>query len=336
MLPSRYERPYRYRLPAGIPPMFHRQKLLFALLALGPLAIGVSFQPAAADDTTVQPATYNAADQAQQPAASSPPVTFSSRPARVGDRAAQTVGVELEINTSITQAGKQAHSGKNKMQRRQQRFVEVLEVSDGRVRRAHVTYPLSRISSTENDQPGDEVVQPVEKESYIVTRAGERLTVTDTEGAIPSQAEFEIVVTGLQDLGRVNPLAKYLVGQTISIGDRLELPRQIAEQMMGFGGEFGQVEKFELELKSVTQIDQQPCAIFAASIKAVGEVANPIRIHAYGQVAIQIDTCRTVSAEISGPLTLSVAEHTPEGSFQYKAQGGMRLAVKSQYGHAQQ
>lgn len=301
-----------------------------------------SFQPTRAVEGVVQPATHTVgAVQGLSPPSSTstnsaPAVTFSQQPARVGDRAAQTVGVELVINTSITQAGQQAHSGKNTMKRRQQRFVEVLEVVDGRVRRAHVSYPLSRLTTSENDEFGDETAQPVEKKSYFVTRAGEQLLVTETEGAIPSQAEFEIVVTGLQNLGRPNPLIKYLLGKTMHVGDRITLPREIAEQLMGFGGEFGRVEKFELQLKSLKDIEGQPCAIFAATIEAVGGVANPIRIHAFGEVAIQTETCRTVSAEISGPLTLSVAEHTPQGSFQYKAQGTMRLAVKSMYGFARQ
>ncbi len=285
----------------------------------------------------VQPAAHNAGVGGVRPVAgSAETVTFSQQPARVGDRAAQTVGVEMTINTSITQAGQQAHAGKNSLQRRQQRFVEVLDVVEGRVRRAHVSYPLSRLTSTENDQPGKEDVQAVERKSYFVSREGQRLMVTDTEGSIPSQAEYEIVVSGLQNLGLPNPLIKHLVGKTMRVGDRITLPREIAEQLMGFGGEFGRVEQFELQLKSVQQIEGQQCAVFSASIIAVGEVANPIRIHAFGEVAIETATCRTVSAEISGPLTLSVAEHTPEGSFQYKAQGTMRFAVKSKYGYARQ
>ncbi len=305
---------------------------LITLLVLA--LVGVCMEAASGE---IQPAAHNAGVAGVQPVVgSAETVSFSQQPARVGDRAAQALGVEMTINTSITQSGQQANTGKNTLQRRQQRFVEVLEVDDGRVRRAHVSYPLSRLTSTENDQPGQENVQAVEQKSYFVTREGQRLIVTDAEGSIPSQAEYEIVVTGLQNLGLPNPLIKHLVGKTMRVGDRMTLPRDIAEQLMGFGGEFGRVEQFELQLKSVQQIEGQQCAVFNASIIAVGEVANPIRIHAFGEVAIETETCRTVSAEISGPLTLSVAEHTPQGSFQYKAQGTMRFAVKSKYGHARQ
>lgn len=286
-------------------------------------------------EDVVQPATHTVGLD-RSPAVNLSAVTFAHRPARVGDRAAQTVGVELTVNTAIIQAGQAANEGKNSMQRRQQRFVEVLEVVDGAVRRAHVTYPLSRTTSSADDQPGQEVVQPVEQKSYFVTREGEQLLVRDQDNAIPSQAEFEIVVTGLKDLGLPNPLMQYLVGKTLQVGEQLKLPQATAERVMGFGGQFGRVEGFELTLKSVREIDGEPCAIFTASIEAVGEPNNPIRIHAFGEVVIQAETCRMVSAEISGPLTLSVAEHTPQGSYQYKAEGNMRLAVRSKYGLAPQ
>ncbi|MEM8943873.1 MAG: hypothetical protein AAGD11_01725 [Planctomycetota bacterium] len=304
----------------------HRPALavLLATQILAAVSHAVEIQPATHMVGNMDPSTADATA-----------VTFAQQPARVGDRVAQTVEVELQLNTSITQAEQQAHESKNGMSRRQQRFVEVLEVVDGNVRRAHVTYPLSRTTSTENDQPADEIVQPVEQRSYFVTREGSSLYVTDADGAIPSRDEFEIIVTSLQNLGRPNPLIKYLVGK-FCIGDQLRLSRETAEQLMGLGGQFGRVEEFVLELKSVGEIEGKRCAVFSSSIKAVGEPTNPVRIHAFGQMAIQIDTCRIVSAEISGPMTMSIVEKTPQGDFQYSAQGTMRLAVKSVYGFAQQ
>ncbi len=261
-------------------------------------------------------------------------VTFAQHLAQVGDRVAQSVEVDLQVQTTITQAGQQANKSESTLQRRQQRFVEVLEVVDGSVRRAQVTFPLSRVTSPANADSKEEAVQPVEKKSYFVTRKGKQLLVTDTEGAIPPQAEFEIVATSLQDFGLPNPLIKFLLGRKVQVGERLQLPREVAEKLMGFGEQFGKVEKFELQLKSLQQIEGQPCAVFGASIEAVGEPANPIHIRAFGQIVIQTETCRTVRAKLSGPLTLSTVERTPQGSFQYAARGNMHVAIQSQYGRA--
>ncbi len=314
---------------------FHRFSAL--LVHLGLVVLGLP-QIVMAANNNIQPSTHTVPISLPAKVAAGV-VTFAQQPAQIGDRVAQTVKVDLQVQTTITQAGQQAHKSQSSLKRRQQRFVEVLEVVDGSVRRAHVTYPLSRttqsrVTSPEDKDPEREVVQVVEKKSYFVTREGERLLVTDAEGAIPPQAEFEIVVTSLQHFGLPNPLIKFLLGRTIRVGERLQLPQEIAEQLMGLGEQLGKVNQFELELKSIPEIDGQRCAVFGATIEAVGEVANPIKIRAFGQVVIQIETCRTVRAELTGPLTLSTAEHTPEGSFQYSAQGNMHVAIESQYGQA--
>ena len=286
-----------------------------------------------AANNEIQPATYTA-PTSLPPTAEAEEVTFTQQAAQVGDRVAQSLEVELKMLTTITQAGQQANESEASLKRRQQRFVEVLEVVEGSVRRAHVTFPLSRVTSPDNANPEQEVVQEVEKKSYLVTRQGERLLVTDTDGGLPTQEEFKIVVTSLQDLGLPNPLVKFLLGRTIHMGERLQLPQEVAEKVMGFGEQFGNVKQFELQLKSIQQIDGQPCAVFGATIEAVGEPANPIRIRAFGQIVLQTKTCRTVRAELSGPLTLSTVERTPQGSFQYAARGNMHVAIESQYGRA--
>jgi len=316
------------------------RKRILALLVTVPLGLTPRVVAAEAENQSVAN-TRQTAPTKLPPVVEAEQVTFAQQPSRVGDRVAQSVGVELQLQTTITQAGQQAHEGQTSLKRRQQRFIEVLEVTEGNVRRAHVTFPFSRVISTEltspeSGDPAQEKVQAVEKMSYFVTREGERLFVTDAEGAIPSQAEYEIVVTSLQELGRPNPLIEFLSGRTIRVGERLQLPQEIAEQMIGFGDQLSKVKQFELELKSVEEIDGERCAVFRSTIEAIGAASNPVRIRAFGRVVIQTETCRTVRAELSGPLTLSTAEHTPAGGFQYRAQGNMRFAVRAQYGHARQ
>ena len=304
----------------------------FAGLAVG-IFLGLGAWSAWAEETGVQPTTYTT------PRTTLPQegeVTFSQQTARVGDRVSQTVGVELDVETTITQAGQQAHSSETSMRRRQQRRIEIVALEKERVCRALVTYPLSRITTSESDDPGKEIVQAVEAKSYFVTRQGEQLLVTDRQGSLPPKKEFEMVATSLQNFGLPNPLVKFLLGRTVRVGERLVLPQEIGEQLMGFGGELGKVEKFELELKAIRTIDEQPCAVFAATIEAEGQEASPVRIHAHGQIVIQTETSRVVLAKLSGPLTLSAVEQTAEGPFEYAARGGMRVSIASRYGHAGQ
>lgn len=283
----------------------------------------------------VQPATHVA--PVRLPALTATSVAeFSQQPAQVGDRVAQQIDLELNLDTSIIQSGQVAHQEETSMQRRQQRLVEVVEVADGKVCRARVTFSRSRHKSSENEDPEQELVGPVEGKSYLLTRQGKQLLVTDPQGAIPPREEFEIVLGSMQSLGLPNPLAQYLLERTIHVGQTLELPEEIAEQMLGFGNELGQVKKFELQLKDLSTFEGAPCAVFSAVIEVAGSADNPMKIDIAGPVVILTETCRTVVTDLSGPLSFDAIERTSQGSFQHQAAGTMRASVRARYAKSPQ
>ena len=246
------------------------------------------------------------------------------------------MAVDLNLSTTITQSGQIAHQSDNALQRRQHRGIEVIEVAEGRVRRAEVAYRTCRQTSREG-APGAEpsepksTVQPVEGKSYFVTRDGEQLRVADAEGNIPPLEEYKIVAEHMQTLGKPNPLAKFLLGRQFAVGDRIELPKKLAEELLGLGDSFGEVQAFELKLLGTEQVDGQPCARFSASIKAAAGGDGKIAINLGGEVWIQLATCRTVDAKLSGPVALSAMKATWQGSYQHTAKGGMKLAIHSFY-----
>ena len=261
-------------------------------------------------------------------------ITFRQTPARVGDRVAQKVMASLDLQTSILQANQLARQDTNAMRRQQERFIEVTQVEAGRARRARVHFPKSRIVSPENDQPAAERIQPVEGKSYDVTRRGKNLLVTDPQGRIPPLVEFGLVMNSLRTFGLPSPLTKFLLGREVRLGEKLQVPVNIATQMMGFDQNLGQVQNFEFMLQDIRIIDEQPCAVFVAKIDAMGDPTNPIRMTVQGEVIIQANTCRSVSAELGGPLSMQAVEKTPQGEYQYNATGEMRVAIHSQYGFA--
>ena len=283
-------------------------------------------------ESILQPATHDAAKQ--PPTTISESVTFLQQPPRVGDRLAQEIGVQLDIDTSIEHSGQIAHEGQTSLQRRQRRFIELTEVAGGHARRAHVSFPVSREKSPENKNPDEEITQPVEGKNYQVTCQGEQLLITDPEGAIPPQEEYKIVLVSMQTLGQPNPLAKFLVDRTVPLGTQLVLPREIGEQLLGFDGQFGRVERFVMELRELKSIDDEPCAVFDATIEVRGNATSPVQMTAQGEVVIQTRTCRTVSAKLTGPLTMHSIERTSQGDVQYRASGRMRVTLRSRYGYA--
>ncbi|MCC7086190.1 MAG: hypothetical protein IT427_14400 [Pirellulales bacterium] len=96
--------------------------------------------------------------------------------------------------------------------------------------------------------------------------------------------------------------------------------------MLGFDS-FGEVQKFELYLQETKQIDDKACAIFVADIVAQGNAQNPLNVRASGNVIIELATCRTLEATLTGPLSLVSLEQQTE----YSASGDLLLAIRSQY-----
>ncbi len=282
---------------------------------------------AIAEQAAVQPATHTTPLAANSAAATGELIKFLQQPTTVGERVVQRVGMELNIHTVIKQAGQVAHDGNTALRRRQEREIEVLEVVASRARKAKVSYPLSRLMSPENSDPADEVAQAVEGNSYIITRNGEQLLITDSKGAIPTRGEFEIVANTMETFGQPNPLTEYLLAREIRVGELLQVPTNIAQKMMGFDS-LGEVEKFELHLLEVKDVNGKPCAVFAATIVALGKPDNPLQVQTQGTVVVELATCRTVEATLTGPLSL---QSTDQG-VEYSATGEMLLAVRSQYG----
>lgn len=275
-----------------------------------------------AEEPTVQPASHIA--PAASPTAQS--IKFAYQTPSVGERVVQRVGMELNLHTVIKQAGQVAHDGTTALRRRQQREIEVLEVVEGRAHKAQVSYPLARLMSPENSDPAAETTQVVEGNSYLITRTNDRLLVTDLDGAIPTREEFEIVVSTMESFGQANPLAEFLLAREICVGETLQVPTSIASKMMGFDS-LGDVQKFELHVIEVKEIDQQRCVVFKANIVAMGKPDNPLQVQAEGPIIIELATCRTIEATLTGPISLLSTEQEVE----YNASGELLVAIRSQY-----
>jgi hypothetical protein len=276
-----------------------------------------------AEDTGVQTAIHTSP---VTPPRTGQLVEFAPATTIVGEKVLQRVGLELNLHTVIKQDGKVAHDGTTSLRRRQERTIEVLEVVEGRARKAKVTYTLSRVMSPESNEPTTEITQPVEGKTYLITREGERLLVTESDGSIPTQKEFELVVNSMDTFGQPNPLAEFLLTRQIRVGESVEIPQHIAGVMMGLDS-LGEVQKFELLLSEVKSINGKECAVFVATILAQGKPENPLKVEAGGKVVIELATCRTLEATLTGPLALQSTDQKTE----YSATGDLLLAIRSQY-----
>ncbi|MEQ8209839.1 MAG: hypothetical protein RH917_08395 [Lacipirellulaceae bacterium] len=262
-----------------------------------------------------------------------PRVRFSQIPTRIGDRVQQQVAVEINLKTVISQSGQTAHESEDKMVRRQKRAIEVTQVDGEKFKAARVSFPLSRMVVPGETSPSLDDPQPVEGKSYLFSRVGEKTTITDLKGEMPPLEEYKIVADSLKTLGKPNLLAKHLLEKQPQVGQRLLVPRKVAKSLFGMNDDMGGIKRFELTLREVqpSAKNQSPLAIFDAKIETMPNETSPMQMVVAGQVAIEIETCRILSAELSGPIGMSTTQPTEGGILHYGISGQLRMATQADY-----
>lgn len=301
--------------------------LLFALM-LACLASAWAQSPSS--DKPVQPAAAVSS--------TSPPnklVRFKQRPTAVGDRVVQQLDVHLDLKTIITQSGQTAHESSDAMRREQRRVIEVLAVAKSRATRVRATFPVSRRQSPENKSAQELAAQPIEGKTYLMQRHGDKLQITDSEGRTPPLEEFKLVVESLENVGKPSPLAELLMSRPIALGQRILVPRDIVQQLLGFQEPIGAVRRFELTLVGLSPADEMhstELATFQTGIEIVPSDASPLTISLQGEMIVETSTCRLAAVNLRGPVSLSSIERTSAGIFQYSAAGELELAIGSDYG----
>ena len=222
--------------------------------------------------------------------------------------------------------------------RHQRRVVTTTDVAGGAAVAALVRYPVATTQViTAHDAAELRTLgaptssQPVEGKAYRCRRTDEKLDVADEQGNIPPLDAYKIVAQNMETLGRVNPLAEFLGGRTVSVGEKISVPHGVAERLLGLGDEFGQVSRFDLVLKEVKTAGGTQCAVFTASIDAASTNASQMRMQVDGQLVIQASTCRAVEANFSGPIGMSETRGSLTEQYQMTGTGRISVSIGTVY-----
>lgn len=290
----------------------------------------------ASAQTPSQPAAPASAPSASPttPTASGQVVRFRQVAARPGDRVDQKLGVELGLTTRITQSGQIAHESQSKMRREQHRVIEVMEVQDGRATKARATFHLSRRQSPDSPNPEEYAPQCIEGKTYLMSRSGDQLTITDPTGATPPPEELKLARESLENVGKPNPLAALLINRHVVVGQPILVPRDLVQELLGFQDPLGTVRRFELTLLRVDPASDEhpaPRGVFRTSIMVVPNEDSPLSIHLTGEIAVETETCRLAYVDLKGPVQLSSIERTAGGIYHYSAGGELNLSIQSGY-----
>jgi hypothetical protein len=277
-----------------------------------------------------------AAQSAVAPASSAQAVTFNRRAPEVGDQLEQNLSVSLQLDSMVRQNKQVLEKSQTALRRHQRRVITTTNVNNGMAVAVMVRYAeaAKQIATGPADGKLGEatsLAQPVQGKVYRVRRDGEALLINDEQGAIPPLDEYEIIALNMESLGRPNPLADFLAGKTLSVGQQIALPNEVAEKLMGLGGELGKVTRFNLTLQSIATIQGRPCAVFQSSIEAESIDSSQMRLAVDGPLTIEVDTCRAVEANFAGPIGMSETRGSLSATYQMTGTGKMSVDIASKY-----
>ena len=149
---------------------------------------------------------------------------FTHRPLAVGDEARETIRLAVDLKTVLAQDGQVVSITDQTLERSEESVALRLPPEPGQTAKVRITYNTS--TQTTQTRGGDESIEdrPVAGKTYFVARVGEDLVITDEQGAAPPEDQRTIVARSLAGLGRPNPLAAFLNGRTLAVGETVRLP----------------------------------------------------------------------------------------------------------------
>lgn len=250
-------------------------------------------------------------------------ITFGRRAALVGDVLAQQIESTLQMVTTERQEAKVLEERKSRVAHRQTRTVKAIEISEGRIIAAKVAYQVA-VREASDASPEHHAV---EGKTYTVRRAGEQLEVRSADGQLPPIAEFQRVSADLGWLGQPHPLAELFAGRKLKVGDRLEVPPEIAQQLVAFDRDLGEVEKFVLVLREI----EGPLAKFETIVDVASHDNMQLRMAGMGRLVIDSRSCRAVEAELLGPIGLSETRGGVGLKYQVTGTGKLAMQIQTEY-----
>jgi hypothetical protein len=204
-----------------------------------------------------------------------------------------------------------------------------LTVDQGSPRRARVTFhrAVEEVQSADDDPLV--AAQPVEGKTYLVARRGEELEILDAAGQEPTEDELRLVRESLQTFGQPNPLAAFLDGKVIRVGESLDLPVSAARELLGWTGNQGETKKLEMRMRRIENGNGALCGVFETVLEASKHDASTMTLLMKGEISIEAATCQSRVMKLTGPVAISEVRGPLAGRFTVSTNGTLDVAVRS-------
>jgi hypothetical protein len=255
-------------------------------------------------------------------------VAFTYRAPQIGQQGSHDMQFTLDLKISLHQAGQTVSSEDQQLSRDQDRQVTVLEVADKKAMKVQVTYSKAWEQVSRGKLAGTPQSQPIEGKSYIVTRHGNDLVITDSSGAEVSDEERMLVAASMDAVGRANPLGTFLDGKKIAVGQTIKLPNDMAADLLGVKDAGGEAQKVELTFHDMNT-DEEGRRLANFTMLIVLKMAGGGSMDVKGDLQIEPDTCQIAVANFNGPVSMREQQGPKGHTFEIASEGTMKVAVRS-------
>jgi len=268
------------------------------------------------------------------PASGAERYRFTYRGLDSGEQAVQQADFHLDVQVTMEQSGKQIDSSKQQVRRSQECRITVLEtaIRGGQQvkKKVRLTFDGAHQSAVIDDAQR-EAALPVEGKSYVAELVGEEVVITYPDGGAPPPAEQQIVAATTQALGQPNPIAHFFHGRTIALGETLKMPPELAKDLLGFSGKLDNASAFQIKLIDVRPYGGAQCALFETRLSSKMPKDNRFAMEMTGRLLMQIDTCRAVWIELTGPVEVAETRGPAGGEFTVRTKGQVKMALQAEY-----
>lgn len=243
----------------------------------------------------------------------------------------QDVIFALGLKESTVQGGTTLQAIESKLTRRQVRSITVLAADDTRITKVRVTYKSAEqeVGQRRGEEPfaNTQVAQSIAGKTYIVSRAKttDELSITDPDGKAPTDEERKLVTSSMDAVGRPSPIGKFLSGRTVRVGQTVEVPNDLANEMLGLDGAVGKVTKFEMALTRASNRGGVICGEFETRVDLQSEEPSGQSTRFRGRMVVEVNTCRAIEAEFAGPVSFVENHGTASAGFQVFSVGTLRV-----------
>ncbi len=262
------------------------------------------------------------------------PLTFTTAPPTVGLFEVLTSRMEFTGKIEITGANGFQVSVPITQRQREELERETLAVADGKPVKRRLRY---RVSEETEGMDGAKVKpRPVAGKTYTLDLADGKATARDAQGAeITAEEEKAALQQEMALLGQWEGFCDALGGRSWKVGDAVDPHDPKVLAALGLG-EDKQLESVRMVLAEVVRGEGAPLARFDVEMRfrnqGGGEKDEPaFTFSLKGKAAIDSATCRLLSLEAEGPLTIDGSQEAEGEKLALKGTADAKMSFRIEY-----